>query len=413
MTRPGPLPQLMLHICFFLFMTRTEFPALGTFAGLSYLLRGLAGAALLVQLVQLHRAGLRFSPLIWAVFISVIFLLSNAADPSPFAVIACFAILTGLLLGGIQHRPGTRALFLRLVRVYLLVNFAGLCLAAAAYYGGGLAIDFHGLMFPWSAARIHEFMGYYRVTGFQIEPGTYTATVYFCALLAAVLRGRLAGRLETAAILSTAITLSAWAVLAILSYLCGCLVEALLNRRRHKALAIAAVLAAAAIPCLLLVKSLDFQNTAYIQYFLDRFETEDASGSMVMKLQAWNAWTARLGTEMLFPHPLGRSFCETCGSPQDLGTLINMLWFAGILLAVPLLLWLAVMAVLHAGPGLLLASLPLIVAKFFFFDPSLWLYFGLLMFLPLTGRRQAGKGQAGRHRPAAPPQDPGKEPPLA
>ncbi|AMY70564.1 hypothetical protein [Frigidibacter mobilis] len=143
------------------------------------------------------------------------------------------------------------------------MNLIGLLLAAVTYYGAGLEIDFHGIMFPWSAARVREFMGFFRITGFQIEPGTYTATMYFCALLSAVLRRRIFGRVETLAVVSTLSTMSAWAAFAISSYLAGCLIEALMRRRQRTHLVKGFTVIVALIPFVGLVNLVDVQNTAY------------------------------------------------------------------------------------------------------------------------------------------------------
>ncbi|AMY70563.1 hypothetical protein AKL17_3331 [Frigidibacter mobilis] len=59
-----------------------------------------------------------------------------------------------------------------------------------------------------------------------------------------------------------------------------------------------------------------------------------------------------------------------------------MLWFMGLIVTIPLLTWLSIMTVRHVGLGLFIMSLPLVVAKFYFYDPSLWIYFGLLLFVP-------------------------------
>jgi hypothetical protein len=178
--------------------------------------------------------------------------------------------------------------------------------------------------------------------------------------------------------------MSAWAAVAIASYFAGSAFEASLERRSKKRISFLLTIILTLPLFYAMASLLDVKNTAYIQYFLDRFTVDDPSGSMVNKLDAWDAWTAKLGSEILRPHPLGQSFCPVCTSPQDLGTLINMIWFMGLLVSAPLLAWLAFMAVRHGGAGLLVASLPLIAAKFYFFDPSLWLYFGLLMFCRVT-----------------------------
>ncbi|WP_166507153.1 hypothetical protein [Frigidibacter mobilis] len=54
----------------------------------------------------------------------------------------------------------------------------------------------------------------------------------------------------------------------------------------------------------------------------------------------------------------------------------------GLIVTIPLLTWLSIMTVRHVGLGLFIMSLPLVVAKFYFYDPSLWIYFGLLLFVP-------------------------------
>ena len=168
---------LLLNVWFFLFMTRTEFPAFGTLAGLSYLVRVMAGIILTFQLVYFHKLRISLKNISLALVFSAVFILSNAADPSLFTFIAGFCLFTGLMISGLSFRENESKILLRLVHSYMAVNLSGLVLGVFMYYGVGLEVDLHSLMFPWSAARVGEFMGFYRVTGFQIEPGTYTATM--------------------------------------------------------------------------------------------------------------------------------------------------------------------------------------------------------------------------------------------
>ncbi|AMY70565.1 hypothetical protein [Frigidibacter mobilis] len=104
----GPLSWLFLNVWFFLFMTRTEFPSLGIFAGLSYTLRDIAGFMLFFQLTLFHGIRLRIKSLLGAILFLLIFLLGNVPDPSLFAFITGFGMLMGLLLGGlyIPQMPG-------------------------------------------------------------------------------------------------------------------------------------------------------------------------------------------------------------------------------------------------------------------------------------------------------------------
>lgn len=379
------LSWFMLNVCFFLFMTRTEFPSLGIFAGLSYLVRGTAGMIIFLYFFLIHNLRLQLTSLTTSTLILTVFFIGNLQHPSLFSLIAGFGILAGLLLGGITRNVVACEILATLIRVYIKVNLFGIILSVIAYYGAGLQIDFHGIMFPWSESRARDFMGFFRVTGFQIEPGTYTATIYFCVLISAVMRRRVSGRLETFAILSTLITMSAWAVLAVSSYLCACLIEKL--ARRHNRLQ--AVVMLSGVGALALMASfMDLQDISYVQYFFERFSTDNASGSMVMKLEAWTAWKAGLESGMLFPRPLTEPFCPTCSSPQDLGTLLNMLWYVGFVFTLPYLAWLSFKTIRHVGIGLLIMNLPLVGAKFFFFDPSLWFYFGILLFLSFDTSQQ-------------------------
>ncbi|WP_156883668.1 hypothetical protein [Salipiger mucosus] len=380
MAKCSRLAWVALNILFFLFMTRTEFPALGRFAGLSYSLRILAGAAIILHFSLILGHGIKVKHVVASLIFASVFLFSNLSDGTMFALIACFCLLVGLFFGGMAQSNEAAYTLLSLTRVYVAVNVFGLLLGVVSYFGLGLEIDFHQLMFPWSAARVQEFMGFFRVTGFQIEPGTYTATVYFCALVSGALRGRLFGRIESVAVASTLFTLSAWSILAVTSYFIGCLVDYVMSidRGGRAAKALAATLAT--VPVFGVILVLDFESTAFFQYFLDRFTVEDASGSMVMKIQAWDAFTSQFNGGMILPKPLSISFCQTCSSPQDLGTLINFVWFLGLAIAIPFLAVLSIRAFRAAGLGLLICSLPLVVAKFYFFDPSLWLYFGILLF---------------------------------
>lgn len=388
---------LLVNVWFFLFVTRTEFPALGTFAGLSYTLRGIAGFLLFMHLSLLHGIRPKLRSLSLAILLATFFLAGNFSDPSLFALIASFGIMIGLVLAGLLQGPKSLELFTKLVQIYIKVNLVGLLLAAATYYGAGLEIDFHGLMFPWSSSRAQEFMGFFRITGFQVEPGTYTATIHLFILMSAVLRGQMFGRLETIAMLSTLGTMSAWAAFAIASYTAGCLIEAIQRRSHRTIITKWVVVIIALVPLLSLIEFTSVENAAYIQYFFDRLSTENASGSMVLKLQAWEAWKSQLDSGMLFPRSLNESFCPFCLSPQDLGTLINFIWYAGLVFAVPFLALLGTLAIRHLGLSLLVASLPLVIAKFYFFDPALWLYFGMLLFLPTSLKKRRGNQLRKKH----------------
>ncbi len=72
-------------------------------------------------------------------------------------------------------------------------------------------------------------------------------------------------------------------------------------------------------------------------------------------------------------------YCDGCASPQDAGLIINMVMRIGLLATLLVMFPIARTLLRTGGFAALIAFLPLLFAKFYVFDPVVWLIFGVCL----------------------------------
>jgi hypothetical protein len=327
----------------------------------------------------------------FAAFVCGYFVAVNIVNPTFFAAMGALSIFAGLTIASLSL-SSARATVLFLTRGYLLFNLIGLTWSGAALAVTGSAIDLHQLVFPWSAARVGEMMNVLRLTGFQIEPGNYANSIYLFVLISGLLRRRLFGWLEAFAMASTVFTFSAWAVVGVAVYIVAMALQYVSANstsgrigRWVISLVACSVLAASA-PILFT----GYSDNEYVRYFVSRFGGDSAHGSFFLKAQAFEAWQSTPWLDMIFGKPMPESFCASCVSPQDLGTLLNLTYYFGVVFSVLFLAIYTIRLWRGYGASFVIAAFPLVVSKFYYYDPFIWMALGLGVFA--TGKSTTPNG---------------------
>lgn len=373
--------------------THTEISYTPTGSGFTLAIRTAATCALLLLLLLRPESRLPTGHFYVSVAICGYFVFVNSGNPSFFAVMGALSIFAGLAISSLAL-TSARATVLLLTRYYIAFNLLGLVWAGALLITTGNMVDLHQVAFPWSTARVGEMLNVIRLTGFQIEPGNYANAIYLFVLISGLLRKRLFGWLETLSMASTVLTFSAWAAVGVVVYIAAVALEFVSSPSATSRFGRWTI---ALLACLVLVTSAPFLVTGYsdneyVRYFISRFGGDVGQGSLFLKSQAFEAWKATPWLDMIFGRPMPDSFCASCVSPQDLGTLLNLTYYFGVVFsaifitAFALRLW-------HAyGISFVVAALPLIVTKFYYYDPFVWLALGLGMF---SAKRTQGPTGAG------------------
>lgn len=243
-----------------------------------------------------------------------------------------------------------------------------------AWHGAGLVVDFHHWIHPYSEARIFADgeSAVMRLTGPHIEPGTYANWVYGLILLRSILRRRWFDLPALAVMATTLLTFSLWSMIAAVFYFGAALLSALSSFRTTgiaRLLGLLLVLSAlvAFLPDTLLTDAMD-----YLSY---RVSADDGSGNS--KMDAWTGFMRELVNVLVIGRPFHYDYCDGCPSPQDAGLFVNLVVRLGLL---PALLLLAVVArggLRTGGWTALVAMVPMLFAKFYVFDPIVWLIVGV------------------------------------
>jgi hypothetical protein len=369
-------------------MTATPVESSGG-AGVATLIRTLS--AMLFLLVMSQRLGVKLSQscLLVVVELTFYFIAINIPNFTYFAVMATMCMTWGLMVAYMAE-DRWREWMDFYIRSYLVFNMIGLAIAIAAYVGTGQILDLHKLVFPFSEARVAIFMDRVRLSGFHIEPGTYSNMIYMMILLRALLLGRIYNRLNLLAMLSTLATFAAWAAVAV-SFVCvGMIFEFFIynpNMRPSVRAVILIVFGSIALITLPIVMP-NLSDLEYVDYFAKRFSGEHNTGSSVDKIMALDAWQDKLGFRMLIGTSLPDSFCPICEAEQDLGTFFSMAYYVGILPTIALIAASAIKMRQNWNIAFGFAAIPTLVSKLYFYDPILWLIIGVLIFSATKYKQQ-------------------------
>ncbi len=373
--------RLFLPVLVVVWATQTENAQDVANSGIPYAIR--TAAALIFCIVFSIRAGLRISFGHIAIIFSLVayFLLMNAFEMSFYAIMGAAFMACGLIVAkGIRQH--TVDLLDWQLKSYLVFHLAGLLLAFAIFAVSRQFIDLHSYVFPYSASRAGEMWSFARLTGFQIEPGNYATYGYAFVMMRSSLRRRIFDTFNLVIVLSTLVTLSAWAVVGAAFFFAAAVVEFVGGRGRQTPALFRIVIlcvAGLAIAFVLPLLTSSFAASDIGQYFDRRFSLAGDSGSSVYKFEAAEAWFAAFGSDMLLGHALPQRFCQNCVSPQDLGTLPNMMYYLGIVPTTLICLAIALGVLRSGSPALGILLIAFATSKLMFFDPVVWLAIGLMI----------------------------------
>lgn len=297
-------------------------------------------------------------------------LLLNFPSATWYALIFCVFVIASAAIAIGFTVARTRSLFLSALDALIVIWIVALLFQILAYYALGAVVDLHAFLHPYSQARLYEegMYGLFRMTGLHIEPGTYSNWMFGIVFLRGLLRNRFFDGLSVLAVASLPLTVSFWGLLCAAVYFGAYALHLAGRKGAGRALPFAGlVILAGGIYSLV---GSDLLQSA-TEYFLYRSELEDGSG--YAKRSAYREFMSELWTVAAFGTPVDHDFCGGCEAPQDAGILINLIMRLGVAGTLLMLFPLAVATFRTGGAAGLLLLLPLAFAKFFYFEPILWI----------------------------------------
>lgn len=321
---------------------------------------------------------------LWVLFCVVVawfIVLNFGANPSLLFLISMF-VGAACMLAAAALNPAGKTLLSRALDALVYCWLFALIFQVLGYFAGYGVLDLHGMLHPYSAARIQG-QGYFlRFTGVHIEPGTYANWMYGLLLLRLLVSGRIFDGLAIAAMLSILVTMSAWGLLTVLSYF---LVMFFQIFRRNPVVARGKLtlifVVVAVVAGLSILENYTFFLDTF-DYFYNRAQLLDASGTA--KVDAYGAFSI-IFLDLIFSGlPLNVDFCNGCDSPQDAGIFVNLVVRGGLIFAVVMFGLIARSLVRIQGLFGLVLLLPLAFGKYFYFDPIFWF---LVAFAAVSGSR--------------------------
>lgn len=315
----------------------------------------------------------------FALVVPAYLLLLNTREVGSYAFLGSFLIFWGIIAADLSLETFKEEI-LWAVQAYMVFNLAGLLLALGWAGLSGDKFDFHHVLFPVSRSRLQVQFGFPRLSGFQIEPGTYANWMYLALSLRILLKRRVLSSFNTICAISMVATFSVWAFMAAGFYFLGAALEFLAAQHispgvRNRTIGAILVLALAGwiFPDVFLESS---WTTLFYKYYLflqTRLSTNPAGSSTLMldiyalanlKVSAMNA--------LFFGQPLSVSFCPVCAHPYDLGLWASLIFHLGMLPAICLVFAFVVRVVRIFGWASVTALVPVFLTKTLVFDALPW-----------------------------------------
>jgi hypothetical protein len=384
--------------------THLEIAADERLAGVAFFIRAVAGLLFLVALTMKIGLPINKYRLFVIIEICLYFIAVNLLQFTFFAIMGTVFIFWGLVVGslGVGNWQGQIDFYIRNLLIFHLVGFM---LAVGIYGFSGQIIDLHNLAFPFSASRAGIMLDQVRLSGFQIEPGTYSNATYAFVVMRALMRRKIYNRLDMVLMLSTLATLAAWAVIGAGFYFLALAIELFkYDKSVSTSLRLTVIYSLLAVTFVALPVLLTlFWENDFVQKMIERFSGQSGKGSAEFKYQALQALEEAFGLRMLFGHPLPDTFCPDCEALQDLGTVLNMFYYFGLVATLLLVVACIKNLARHWSLAFVPLFAPFFVTKFFCYDPIIWLVFGMMLFggrqLSETDRYNSRKWPTGRIAP--------------
>jgi hypothetical protein len=354
-------------------LTPTELPD----PKLGLLIRTIAGCALLVIVGPFAHPKASDVGFMFLAFVAVAawFALVNQARflGAMYQFTIFLLIAFGLALSSQRSKTQTRSSTVERMLSGIIVCWTGALLFQLGYYlATGESLDIHAMLHPGSESRLFEAMSFIRLTGTHLEPGTYSHWLYGVILLRAFVSGKLFDLLSILGVASIYVSLSAWGALSATIYFACLLLRHLQGRVDRRGIAITGTLVVVAA---LGAYHFNKEIEEFLTYLTIRSELTDTSG--IAKLAAYDGFLRVLDRIVLIGLPIDYDFCEGCLAPQDAGLFVNLAVRTGLVFAAA-----AYLIVFHGAyrtcgwPGLI-ATLPLVFAKYFYFEPLFWMIVGV------------------------------------
>jgi hypothetical protein len=384
--------------CILFFLLATPFE-LSMGGGFVYALKASCLVALCAPILLVHRPFLG-SAFLGIVILDALFTMLNVFSLADRASFSVFFILVGATLGSIRVQSWMER-FHSIVLVYIIINLAGFGYVLSELVLRGNLVDLHGMIFP-GGARVEQVGTFGRLSGFHVEPGTYSQWMIMATFLRSLVVGRIVSPLTFLVGGTALLTVSLWAVIgaALLTLAVAIEVVFYANMKQKARMGLIVMLLIPSFPVMIsyLPSSMIEDGLAFLQV-----KSEMAGPSGVSKILAIEELKSAIWGVILLGKPMVPGLCPTCLSPQDAGVWVNALYYFG---GLPCLI-LVMSMVYSLATRWTIAYTPLLMAmlvwKAEFYDPLLWIIVGFILRGPAIPRRAAAPNPAPVPAPAWPP----------
>ena len=346
-----------------------------------------------VLLFPISRTGWVSLPIILFLVVSSVAISNFPIYPTRLLNVVGALVLSGLFVLALES-GGARRFFGYVIDVLLVLSALAVFIQITIYLVSGSIVEVHQLLFPWGESRSStlERFGIARVSGLHTEPGTHSAYTVGLLILRALIERRLYDKIGWVAIFSVLCTLSVWGGVASLLYIFSYVLRwAVTGARVLMVLSAAALIAESLTSVIYIFDSGLFGPVG--EYFRTRSELQDSSGGA--KVTAWDYGLRILPTVLFYGMSFSSDYCNGCQSPQDAGLILNLAIYFGLTVMVALAAFYIVAVLRTAGIRELPFFLLFFIAKFFYYDPIVWIVFFLSAVIVLKNWVSGGEGGCG------------------
>lgn len=371
------LPKVGL-IAFVFFSVYAIFPSEAEGDRFTLIVRLLAFG--LIALIAIFYGEVQKNGLVWFFFLPVFFIVlvvfSNAPEFSPRMLnLTAIIVLSALVVAFSRSSRGNQVM-VSVVNFLLILSAFALFLQIALYVLLGQLVEIHGFVFPWGVSRSAELerFGIARLSGIHTEPGTHAAYSVGLLVVRQLLGRDVFDRIGIVVIASVAATLSFWGLLATFAYFFSYISKLVLLGKVPTRLIYSFGFLFSGL-ALFVLFSPDYFFEDVLNYFAFRAEVSVAADGS--KMVAWAMGLKNLNEIAFLGLPIGTDYCNGCASPQDAGIVLNFALYLGLLAAICYCVIFVAAAVRMGGWSFVPFGLLFLFAKFFYFDPIVWLAFFL------------------------------------
>lgn len=318
-----------------------------------------------------------------AIALSIYILILNLGNAIPSLFIMVWTLLLSCLFVSIWSEEESAKILATAIDGVIIIFSALLAFQAAYYSVTGSIVDLHSSIFPFSQARLFQANdSLWRLTGHQIEPGTYSNWMYALILLRALATNNLFSRTSLLGIVTILVTTSLWGLFSALAF-----ALAYYFRKNTRAVVIRKILTISLvlIPSGLLIYLLGLN---FVDYASMRLTLNDFSS--LEKIAVFSSISQDWANYLFIGKPLNYDYCNGCFSRQDAGIIVNIFVHLGGLATIVLLGILALGAKRSLGYVGIIAITPLIFGKYSATDFPFWLVFYFCVHRLFSDKKQLG-----------------------